>query len=456
MPNHRSPIQAVLARVPRRYRIPADPARLTAVRDTPPSMALALSIDGVRAALERGEVPGESLKRTFLHALGSIIRDAMHPEYGDAAFQAMVLRHQFPVVDEYVARAALADQDRRAVQSAVNAVAHPGKRQRMPRGPLTEALARLHILMVSASWSELASHSRGLAMLPDLASDPALDQMVRRLQDEPALTRLRELEALRADPRVQEYLALWEQQGPRAGSATAAARGAASRQRGADVEQRTAQALKTLISPSPTPQDSGSPYRVVTSMRVPSALVAGAAHAKSEWDVVLLKQASAEHTTPTYDLCLLIEAKASSEAAATDLPRLMRGLQCLANAQADETYGFDTQQGAVVLQGASLKDLIRDDAPDADRVLYCCDGAADDKPRLLTHANRMQLLSDAASLAFAVRLSGGDTPDLRALDAVWEQLLSSPRWEPLRQQYPLLHRVRELMVHLDDLTGELQ
>jgi len=60
-------------------------------------------------------------------------------------------------------------------------------------------------------------------------------------------------------------------------------------------------------------------------------------------------------------------------------------------------------------------------------------------------------LSAPASLAFASGLAAGRQGDEAELEPVWTDLLQSPRWRAVLNQYPALRQARELMVHPDDL-----
>ncbi|MFX7878834.1 hypothetical protein ABTK13_21430, partial [Acinetobacter baumannii] len=84
-----------------------------------------------RLALAHGEVPGAALKHLFVESLARMVREAMRPDTGDPAFQAMVLRHRVAHVREYGSLSARAEQDRWLVLAPVNAVAHPNKPQRI-------------------------------------------------------------------------------------------------------------------------------------------------------------------------------------------------------------------------------------------------------------------------------------------------------------------------------------
>ena len=250
-----------------------------------------------------------------------------------------------------------------------------------------------------------------------------------------------------------EYETLVDQQGPRSGSVEAANLGSESQQRGAAVEALATQALEALAERLNHVEAGQAEYRVVTSMRVPAAIAASIERAKSEWDAVLLRQVKNSDAPSAWDVCLFVEAKASLLAATTDLPRLLRGLHMLARAEDNAVYSFQTQQGAVRLRGASLSALTTDASGLTRSVLYCCDAATEATPRLLNAASRMQLLSAQASLDFGGALLDKRQPYPEDLEAVWHQLFESPRWRAVLHQYPMLHQVRELMIHPEDLVA---
>lgn len=442
-------LDQTLRAVARRYRLPAIPAAGGPQSD--PATALAIAIEQARKDVAGGVMPDAASKRFFVEALARLIHDAMRAERGDPVFQAMVLRHRAPRVREHASLCAHADQDRREVRAAINAIAHPGKQQRMPPGPQSEALAQLHAAADAASWPALSENARRIATMPELPAESPLRHGLARLLDGPALTRLMRLHDLASDELVQQYQSLWDRQGPQSGSLEAAEQGSVARQRGAAVEALTAQALEALAHA--LEEETGHSYRVVTSMRVPAAIPGSAERAKTEWDAVLLRQASIDDAAPIWDVCLLAEAKASAVAAATDLPRLLRGMRLLAQADEQVVYPFSCQQGTVRLNGASLKALTTDEASLASTVLYCCDAPAEAAPRLLAAPSRMQLLSAQASLEFASRLADGQAADAQDLEPVWQQLLESPRWAAVLDQYRTLRLGRELMVHTEDLSA---
>ena len=449
-----------LRRTVRRYRAPALPAGLDDARVRGPATALSVAIEHARTALAAGSTPADAVRTLFLDALARLIAEAMRPlqergddRCGDPAFQAMVLRHRSPEVREYASLSAHIDRDRRAVRAAVNALAHPEKTQRRSPGPTREALLVLHAASDASDWTRVSELIAPLRENPDVRAEPALHRGLERLSGEAALTRLQRFDALTPEALVVRYRALWESRGPAAGSERAAASGAGAQHRGDAVEALATEALGTLVSRMNA--EAGAPrYRVATSLRIPPSFPGDAQRAKSEWDVALLRRHDGDvNVGEDWDLCLLVEAKASPDAATTDLPRLLRGLRLLAQADIDTTYAFASNDGEVRLRGASLSALPTEEGDLARAALYCCDGAEERAPRLLNAASRMQLLSAEASLDFAVLLEDGAPANPQLLLPVWRLLLEAPAFTAVLRQYVTLRAVRELMVHPRDLQA---
>ncbi|WP_442593021.1 3-deoxy-D-arabino-heptulosonate 7-phosphate synthase [Parapusillimonas sp. JC17] len=451
-------IDETLRIVDRRYRLPPFVDALAGPDSDPgpgsdPQTVLALVIEQARRAEERGNLPDVALEMRFTGALARLIHNAMKKDGGDPAFQAMVLRHRVVQVREYASLSAHADRDRRAVKAIVNRIAHPAKQQRAATEQLRKAMGRLHALAAAASWPELHAEALHLLAAPKTMSEPAFESGLTELVGHPALEHLQRLGILASDESVRRYQELWNRQGPRSGSATAIAQGAVSQRRGAAVEASAARAFEAWARRLNEAEGERAAYRVVTSMRVPASIPGASGRAKTEWDVVLLHRAGAD--APQWDICLLAEAKASVDAAATDLPRLLRGLRLLAGADGSAVYSFQTQQGTVHIRGASLAKLHTDKSSLASAVLYCCDVPAEESPRLLSAASRMQLLSARASLDFAGALADGHRADSRALALLWDDLMKAPEWKGVLQQYATLRQVRQLMVHTDDLLAAI-
>lgn len=442
-----------LRAVARRYRVQALPDWTPGLEESDPATALALVIEEARSDLDCGKTPDAASQRRFIGALAQLIRDALREPRGDPVFQAMVLRHGAPHVREHASLYAHAERDRRTVRTTVDALAHPGKRRNMPAGALDDALAQLHAAASSGAWSALADGAARLRAMLESARDATMAASLEKLRDDPALARLRRLDELAADPLVRRYQSLWDRQGPRPGTPEAAAQGLHARRRGDAVEAQAQRAIAALAHRLAA--STGESWRAVTSLRVPASMPGNAERAKTEWDVALLRQPRDAAASSDWDVCLLVEAKASTDAANTDLPRLVRGLHLLAQADAQAVYTFKSQQGPVRLRGASLRALAADEASLARTVLYFSDAPAEAAPRLLGAAGRMQLLSAPASLDFASRLADGQAPDPQDLEPVWRELLASPRWRAVLNQYPLLRQVRGLMVHADDLMAAI-
>ncbi|WER47484.1 3-deoxy-D-arabino-heptulosonate 7-phosphate synthase [Cupriavidus sp. WKF15] len=445
---------AILRTVVRGYQVP-DMAVPTGPHLASPAARLAMTIEQARQAVAHGKVPDVSLKRRFVDALAGMVGEAMHPDSGDPAFQAMVLRQRMAPVREFATLSARAEGDRRVILSAVNAVAHPGRQQRMAPGWQREALADLHASAASSSWSALRAIAQRLLDSPDSGNGSPVAIGLARLLDNAALQRLQRMETLEADEAVRRHRSLWDRAGPRPGSATALARGVSAQQRGAGAEALAEQALQALVQRLNEADGDDGLYRVVTSLRVPASIPASHERAKTEWDVVLLRRAPVE-AMPAWDVCLLVEVKASVDAATTDFPRLLRGIGLLAHAKQDAAYMFESRQGTVCLRGAALSAL-RTSEPDLQRtVLYCCDARAEAAPRLLSAASRMQLLSADQSLAFASHLAANQHADVAMLEPVWHLLLASDRWKAVLNQYSTLRQVRGLMVNTEDLLAAIR
>jgi hypothetical protein len=449
-------LDEILRIVVRRYRLLAEAASYAHLGKASAAPAMAMAIEHARQAKAHGELPDARLQQQFIDTLARMIHEAMRTDRGDPAFQTMVLRHGSTQVHEFASLSVHADRDRRRIRAAVNALAHPGKLQRRPTEPGRDALARLHAAAVASQWSKLRDIARRLIEMRELASDTAVVPSLKQLLDGDALRNLERLDDLASDELVLRYQTLWDRHGPRSGSHEAVAQGSASKRRGADVEAMVAQVLTKLAQRLGDAEGASETYRIVTSMHVPASIPADADRAKSEWDVVLLRQTETIAATPVWDVCLLVEAKASVDAATTDLPRLLRGLRLLGHADQGTVYDFETQQGIVRLRGASLRAMAARETDLAHIVLYCCDAPDEPTPpRLLSAASRMQLLSATASLDFACQLRETGVADIQILEPVWHQLLESSRWRAVLGQYLVLRQARELMVHVDDLSAAI-
>lgn len=432
-----SPLLAVLREAPRRFRMPALPTDAQAARAAGAECTLAFAMEAVRTG---AAAPG--LQDLFTGALADLIRQALLPGT-DPAFQAQVQRSAQPEVEAFARLAARADADRRMVRAASDAVAHPGKLRTLDDVALRGQLARLHELASQEDWTALAAAAAQVE-----TRDPGLRHAAHRIASHPALGRLRQLAALRAQPAVQRYLALCEQRGPRAGSDEAAAHGRASARAGDAAEDLVAQALlhavRWLARHEPQHQ-----HRLVRSLRTPAGFPAGADKAKDEWDAAIVRTRG-----DAGDVVLLAEVKASPAAATPDFGRLMRGLQRLARASPAARYVFACAEGEVALHGDSLQGLRPPGFALPPQVIYCC--AADEaRPPVLSAASRAVLLGEPASLAFARAQAAGATPHPADLLPVWQGLTREARLRSALHQYDTAKAAREAMLHPDDLLAAL-
>jgi len=443
------PLAEILRAVPRRYRLPVLDAPDAVSGAWGPTRAIVMAIESVRQARGQGTLSAPQAREGFIDALAALIAEALR---ADPAFQALVLRHRLPRVREYAALTAHARADCRSVRMMIDAIAHPAKRRRLRPGPRRDALARLHDCAAGGQWERARAVAQDIAAM-SWAEDAALTPRgVVRLLASAALDNLCRLDELASDAGVRDYLALEARNGPRSGSAQAIAQGAVARRRGEAVEAATASVLWALARRLQELEGGRSLYRVVTSMRVPASIPASHERAKTEWDAVLLRHAGVDGGTAVWDVRLLAEAKASADAAASDLPRLQRGVRLLAHAVPGAVYVFETREGEVRLRGASLSALREDPDSLARQVLYCCDTDAEPATRLLGAAGRMQLLSAPASLAYASVLQASGQAVREDLAPVWRQLTQSARWDAVLDQYATLRQARALLVRLGDLA----
>ncbi len=426
--------------------MPPLPADAGAAEAAGPEAVIAFTL----AAADAGTVPADDgVARLFTSALAALIRSALDPLDGDPTFQAQVLAAGDARVAEYLHLAAQATGDARTVRAAVNAWAHPGKLQGQPPGARPDALAPLHRLAASGAWTTLQQALDDLLAEGWLEDGPLRDAL-SALRDSPALARLAQAEALLALDGVQRYRALCERAGPSAGSAAAAQQGRASARLGAAAERSTVQALLAMAELIHRAAPALPRLHVAQGLLTPRGFPGVNGRAKDEWDVALLREVGPDGAR---DVMLLLEVKAAPAAAASDYPRLLRGLQRLALAQTQERYAFACVGGETLLRGASLREL----APQGDalppQVLYACTAPAEPRTPLLNPVARAMLLAEPACIAFAAKLARGAAPQPAELAALWEELPREPRLRPVLRQYDTARRAREAMLHPDELLA---
>jgi hypothetical protein len=440
---------AALAAAARRYRMPPLPADAAAAAARGVDCALAFAIEAARTGSLRGAPPPAAARTLFAHSLAQLIRTALATKGGDPSFQALVLQSQEPLVAEFVRLAAQRAADERAMRAATDAIAHPGKLRAGNAGPLRDALSQLHGLAATQAWAALEHAARQL-LHHDTAQDARARDALRAIVHHPALERLRRMEILQAHPAVQRYRSLGEQRGPVAGSAAAAAQGRAAARMGDDAERATVQALQAVAHWLSGDTAGRGVYRVVRSLRPPAGFPGEAGKAKDEWDAAIVATSSGKSAA---NIVLLAEVKASPAAATSDLSRLHRGLVRLAHASPDASYPFASADGAVLLAGASLRQLRPHGRTLPPHVIYCCTAPPEAQPQVLSAAAKAVLLAEPASLAFADQLTRGASPDADALAPVWDALTMAPRLRSALHQYDTARAVREAMLHPEDLAA---
>ncbi|MDH6592624.1 hypothetical protein M2165_002513 [Variovorax sp. TBS-050B] len=430
---------AALEAAPRRFRmpaLPADAAAAAAAGDA--ATALAFAIDAARRADETHAPPPADAQVLFTQALARLIEEALAPDAGDPAFQAALMLAEDAAVAEHVRLAAQRAADLRAVRAAVDAIAHPGKLRPVPAGASRDALAQLHALSLAGEWAQLAQAiARQQPALGKLAWDAALQRLVRG-------------DALLQLANVQRYRTLAQRRGPPAGSDAAAARGRAAASEGAQAERVCVEALRD-IAQMLNHGDSG--FSVVRGLRTPRGFPGIASKAKEEWDAAIVRHLG--RSDGALELVLLAEIKASPAAATSDLPRLLRGLRRLAEADAETAYAFGSTDGEVRLLGSALRGLRPIGHALPPRVIYCCAAATEPRPpALLSAATRTVLLAEPASRAHAQRLARDEAPPPHeSLLPVWQALVTAPRLRAALHQYETACTAREAMLHPDDLRA---
>lgn len=433
---------AAVRAAPRRHRLPPLPSVGASAQD--PEAALAVAIEAASRAQAAGATAPQDMGTLFTRSLDALVRRALQEPGGDPAFQALVLRADDACVAEHVQLAPELPVDARAVRAIVDAVAHPGK-LRTADAALRARLEPLHALARAERWSDLRAAVQAAlqAGLP-----PAVDRTLAQLPAHPALARLERGAALLREPQVQRYLALRAAGGPAAGSEAAAQRGRAAQETGARAEDETLQAFATLAQWLSEAEGAGR-YLAAGALRPPPGFPGDAGRAKDEWDAALLRV----DASGIADIVLLAETKASPAAATADWPRLLRGLQRLAQADASASYAFRTQHGEQLLRGASLQALApRGDAlPES--VLYACSAPPEPVPVPLAAHARALLLQERASVAHGVALARGLPAPDEGLRSLWDALATAPRLRSVLQQDAVTRAAREAMVHPRDLLA---
>lgn len=429
--------------------MPPLPANADAAAAAGADTALAFAIESARRAIESGSAPEPRIRDLFTASLARLIRNALAPEGGDPSFQALVLRAQDAQVDQHVRLAARTVSDERAVRSAVDAIAHPGKLHGMPPGALRDALAGLHALASTGAWSGLGrAAEQSLLLVP--SELVALRVSLAAIASHSSLERLQQGQALLSADGVQRYRALCARRGPLAGTDAAAAQGRASAQLGGAAEHATVQAFREIAALLDRHAVTPARHHVVRSLKTPRGFPGPAGKAKDEWDAAIVRVAEA---APGAEILLLAEVKAAPAAATPDFSRLLGGLRRLAQADSDAVLAFPSADGDVRILGASLRRLEPPGLALPPHVIYCCSAPVETQPQVLGAATRAVLLAEPASLAFAARLARGELPAHDALAEVWHALGSASRLRAALHQHQTTLAVRAAMLRPEDLLA---
>lgn len=449
---------AAVRAVPRRHRLPPLPADAAAAQAAGCETALAWAIEQARLAKEQqATAPHEAMparaaeaRGVFLAALAQFIGQALAAQGGDPAFQALVLRAREPTVQEYLRLAEPANADRRAVRAAVDAMAHPGKLRSLPATRWTGQLARLHALASAGAWRELRNAAGELLAHAGPELEPVRATLETLCRSEP-LQRLERAGALQHEAAVRAYRALGARQGPLAGSSAASAHGRAAARAGEAAEARTVAAFERMAQLLARRAPEAG-YRAVRSLRTPPGFPGDRHKAKDEWDAAIVRDDAIDGRVR---IVLLAEVKVSPAAALPDLARLLRGLRRLAGADDGAVYAFASADGPVHIAGASLRSLHPAGHAPPPCVIYCCPSPPEPRPQFLAASSKAVLAAEPASIAYALRLTGGERPDDEALAPVWDALLAAPRLRATLHQDASARTVRNAMVDPDELLQEL-
>lgn len=448
-PGPQAALRDLLRAVPRRYRAPPLPASLEAAIAAGSEATLAFAIESARVAEERGAPLPSALGEAFTAALAALIRRAMTPGGGDPVFQAQVLQSRDAQVRDWAQMESAAVADARTVRAAVDAFAHPGKLRDMPQGVRRDALSSLHALAAAGEWRALADGVE--SFLATLGEEGArLKSDLHDLAVHPALQRRIRAEAMNTLEPVQRYRALRARRVPPAGSEIALDQGRAAAREGAQAEQAAADALRHVAAFLNDLEGSGQgTYRVLRTLLTPRELSGGGDRSKEEWDAAIVRSVDGGPG----DVVLLAEVKAAPAAVTADMPRLLRGLTRLAQADARTSFTFASVDGAVQLSGTSLRALDPPGRSLPEPVIYLCSAPTESRPTLLGAAAKAVLLSESASLAFACALADGATPPHADLRRVWDALPHEPRLRATLNQYDTARRAREALLYTGDLRA---
>ena len=421
----------VLRDAPRRFAMPPLPPSEHEAAALGPAAALAWAMERARQALAAGAQLAPEWGELFVSSLASLVDAALQPDSGDPAFHARVLRAQSAAVQEHGELAATQVADRRRLRAAIDAVAHPA-RLREASPALHHTLQRLHELTHADQWSTLRRALAEAEAPQHLRDDTALHE---------ALERLSRAELLARHTDVQRLAALNAHQAP----VEAASSGA----RGRAAEQAAAQAFAALVERVNAGLAADAPrVHLLRGLLLPAGFPGEATRSKNEWDIALVRQPAGDAAA---ELLLLAEVKASPDAAAADLPILLRGLRRFAQVHDDSLHTLPCDAGHVRLQGASLKRLQPPAHALPPQVVYVSDAPAGTPPPWLDAAARGQLMAQPAVVELALKRLHGDTPNHDALHALWTAITRDGQLRSVLHQYDTARCARAALLHVDDL-----
>ncbi len=448
-------LKQILDTVPRPYTKTGDlaGAALTDLRS--PAAQLAYCIEHARRSSIGNKSLHPSIEPMFLNALAALIENTLNNPSTRPGLLCLILEQRCAQVQRYRQRLSTQKHDRRTVLKFVNAFAHPAKTGNTTPRALQALYEKLYQLASQQQWGAFAQFLRTQLHSSAAHRNSTLQGQLASILEQAELQHLIELEQLAQDCAIQTYQHYRQKDGPLSGSPEALSLGKRAQARGHAVEQESREVLAELARKLSLAEHR--PYTLISGVHIPAQLIAGKKYAKSEWDALLLRAANQEQQAPVWDVCLLIEAKSSADAADSDLPRLLRGLNLLQDISSPQgSITFSAREGAIALSNQSLRALAdHHSQPLPYKVLYCC--AEPTKPDThqasssLHSATRMRLLSAPAALGYAHQVLQGLPNSAQDLRPIWEDLRHTPSWQAVLHQYATQLQASALLVHPADL-----
>ena len=242
-------LAAILRAIPRRYRSTARPAPGAVTQTDPDSPIARLARPSNRCGRRRlcPSARWRSARRVHRRA-GRAHRRGPAPRCRRPRVPGALQEYRHPVVGEYLELRRQETADQRQLRTAINTVAHPAKPPRLAPGAGRESLARLRrgfFGIMATGGADRASVAESTAGPHRRGPRVHAARAARRPGARPPATARR----AGVGPRVRQYEAIREKQGPRSGSEEANAQGLLARQRGVAVEILAARALGAASGP---------------------------------------------------------------------------------------------------------------------------------------------------------------------------------------------------------------